>query len=275
MPTMDSQRSDEAVCGTRSDIMTRRILILGGTLEARLLAGRLAERGDLDILLSLAGRTAQPLKQPAPVRIGGFGGAQGLAEHLETTGADLLVDATHPYAARIAHNAAIAARVAGIPIVALKRPSWDPREGDRWTSVEDTDGAIHVLGRTPRRVFVTLGRQELRPFAGAPQHAYLIRSVDPVKLPLGVPDATYIIARGPFDEAAERALLAEHRIEIIVSRNSGGPASYAKIVAARALGLEIVMLKRPALPEVTTATSIDEALAMIDHALASREKRGV
>lgn len=251
------------------------ILILGGTSEARQLAGRLAARGDCDVVLSLAGRTKAPVEQPVPVRVGGFGGAQGLADYLNAESVSLLIDATHPYAAQISRNAAHAAELTGVPLIGLRRPAWEPVEGDRWKLVSSVEGAVAALGETPRRVMVTLGRQELLPFQAAPQHSYLIRSVDPVEPPLDVPDATYILGRGPFDEASERTLLKEHRIETIVSKNSGSTATYGKIAAARELGIEVVMIARPELPDVPSVGSVEEAVAMADHVLASLAKRGV
>lgn len=240
--------------------MTHRILILGGTTEARQLAGKLAARAS--VTLSLAGRTESPVAQGVPVRTGGFGGADGLAAYLRDTRTDLLIDATHPYAARISANAAQAAHVAGVPILALRRPGWEPVEGDRWTQVDTVGDAVHALGPAPRRAFLALGRQEVAAFEAAPQHHFLIRSVDAIEPKLAVPDAYYLLARGPFREAEERTLLETHRIDVVVSKNSGGDATYGKIAAARALGIEVVMVRRPALPDVRSAETV-EALAAI------------
>ncbi len=255
--------------------MTHRILILGGTTEARQLAARLAARGDRQLTLSLAGRTENPVEQPVPVRAGGFGGAQGLADWLAGHKTDLLIDATHPYAARISANAAEAARISDVPIFALRRPGWEPVEGDRWTLVGDGEEAVAALGEASRRVFLALGRQEVAAFETAPQHAYVIRSVDPITPPLGVPNATYILARGPFAEADERALLEAQKIEIIVAKNSGGQATYGKIAAARELGIEVILFRRPQLPEVPSAPSVSAMAEMVDHFAAPVEKRGV
>ncbi|MCV3208933.1 cobalt-precorrin-6A reductase [Mesorhizobium sp. YC-39] len=255
--------------------MTHRILILGGTTEARQLAGKLAARADVSITLSLAGRTESPVAQGVPVRSGGFGGARGLAAYLREAGTDLLVDATHPYAARISANAAEAARQAGVPIMALRRPGWERVAGDRWTQVDTVAGAVTALGLTPRRVFLALGRQEVAAFEAASQHHYLIRSVDPVEPRLAVPDATYLLARGPFREADERALLESHRIDTVVSKNSGGEATYGKIAAARALGIEVVMIRRPALPDVASAETVEALAAMVDHLFEPAAERGV
>lgn len=255
--------------------MTHRILILGGTTEARQAAAQLAARGDLDITLSLAGRTEKPVEQPVPVRVGGFGGAEGLADWLGEKKIDLLIDATHPYAARISANAAEAARISGVPILALRRPGWERVAGDSWALVDNAEEAFAALGAKPRRVFLALGRQEVAAFATAPQHAYVIRSVDPIEPPLGVPDATYILARGPFCEADERVLLEAQKIDAIVSKNSGGQATYGKIAAARELGIEVIMFRRPELPDVPSAPTVAALLAMVDHQLAPAEKRGV
>ena len=246
-----------------------RILILGGTSEARQLAGLLAARGDAEITLSLAGRTAAPAGQGVPVRVGGFGGADGLAKYLRDTGTSLLVDATHPYAARISANASQAAALADLPILALRRPGWVRVEGDRWTEVEAVRHAVTALGEAPRRVFLALGRQEVGVFEAAPQHHYIVRSVDPVTPPLAVPGIDYILARGPFAEADERALLADSRIDAVVCKNSGGAATYGKIAAARALGIEVVMVRRPVLPAVPAAETVEELAAMVAHWLSS------
>jgi precorrin-6A/cobalt-precorrin-6A reductase len=253
----------------------RKILVLGGTAEARALTQELAGRADLAVTLSLAGRTAEPLPQAVPVRSGGFGGVDGLAAYLRAERIAGLIDATHPYAAVISANAARAAEIAHVPLLALRRAAWKKQAGDTWTEVATIGDAVTALGEAARRVFLTLGRKELAPFAAAPQHVYLVRSVDPVDPPLDVPHASYLTARGPFTEEADRALLEKHRIEIIVAKNSGGAATYGKIAAARALAIPVVMLTRPALPEVATATTVEEVLAWLDHASAPSTARGV
>jgi precorrin-6A/cobalt-precorrin-6A reductase len=252
-----------------------RILILGGTAEARGLAAALADRLAFAVTLSLAGRTAQPAPQPVPVRTGGFGGPEGLAHYLRDQRIEVLIDATHPYAAVISANATRAAKAAAVPLLALRRPPWPKVDGDHWIEVDSVKDAVTALGRAPRRVFLALGRKELQPFTAAPQHIYLIRSVDPVEPPLGVPRADYIVARGPFSEAEDRTVLERHAIETIVAKNSGGNATYGKIAAARALGLPVVMLRRPDLPEVESVATVDDALAWLDHALTFSAARGV
>ncbi|TDK30316.1 cobalt-precorrin-6A reductase [Rhizobium deserti] len=244
--------------------MIRSILILGGTAEAKVLAARLAVDQRFTTELSLAGRTKVPAVQPVPVRIGGFGGAQGLAQYLREKAVSILIDATHPYAAQISSNAAAAAELASIPLLALRRHPWVREPDDRWTEVENVAEAVSAVGQDRRSIFLTLGRQELLPFEAAPQHEYLIRSVDPVDPPLAVPNAQYLTSRGPFAEVDEVRLLQEHRIDAIVAKNSGGPASYGKIAAARALGIEVVLIRRPTLPNVRAAETVDDLLAMLD-----------
>jgi precorrin-6A/cobalt-precorrin-6A reductase len=271
-----------------------RVLILGGTMEARQLAERLAMRADLAVTLSLAGRTAAPALPPVPVRIGGFGGAEGLADYLRDQKIDVLIDATHPYAATISMNAAAAAPLARVALLALRRPGWAPIAGDRWVEVGDMVSAVRALGNVPRRAFLALGRKEIEPFANAPQHSYLVRSVEPVTPPLMVPHAVYITARGPFAEADERTMLEQHRIDIIVAKNSGGPATYGKIAAARALSLPVILLRRPLPPPYppplplpnppplagegrvgAAVETVDDAVAWLDHVSAAPTARGV
>ena len=276
---MDSQRGDAAVSGSfGSGVLETgmaRILILGGTAEARQLAGRLAGRAGLEITLSLAGRTATPAAQPVPVRVGGFGGAEGLAKYLVSERIDALIDATHPYANVISANAVEAARRSGVPLIALRRPPWIAVSGDRWIEVSDVREAVRALGQTPRRVFVALGRNELKPLRDAPQHYYLIRSVDPVDPPLPLPHVGYVTGRGPFGEADDHALMTEHRIDVVVAKNSGGTATYGKIAAARVLGVDVVMLRRPPAPDGAAVETIEDAIAWLDHALTSAAARGV
>ncbi len=253
----------------------KRVLILGGTTEARLLAERLAGHADLNLTLSLAGRTASPARQPVRVRSGGFGGAAGLAAYLASERIDALIDATHPYASVISANALAASRQAGVPLLVLRRPPWIATADDRWTEVEDVREAVRALGEMPRRVFVALGRNDLAPFNEAPQHFYLIRSVDPVNPPLPLPHVAYVTGRGPFSEADDRALMTAHRIEIVVAKNSGGAATYGKIAAARALHIGVIVLRRPPPAAALAVETVEDALGWLDHALTLATARGV
>jgi len=252
-----------------------RILILGGTTEARLLGERLARRARWHVTLSLAGRTASPVAHAVPVRVGGFGGAGGLAAYLERERIDALIDATHPFAGTISANAGAAARQAGVRLIALRRPEWAAVAGDRWIEVDGVDAAVAAIGARPRRVFVALGRKELAPFVRAPQHFYLVRSVDPVDPPLPLPDVAYVTERGPFGEEHDAALMHRHRIDAVIAKNSGGQAAYGKIAAARARGIAVIMLRRPAPCDGPAVETVDDALAWLDHALTGAAARGV
>lgn len=239
------------------------VLVLGGTTEARALAARLAARADLRLTYSLAGRTAAPALPGGTLRTGGFGGADGLAGWMSAQRVTLLVDATHPFAARISANAAAAAAATRVPLVTIRRPGWTREPGDRWTLVPDMAAAAAALGPRPARVLLAIGRQEVAAFRAAPHHRYLVRSIEPVAPGDLPPGAGTILARGPFDEPAERALLRDHAIDTVVAKDSGGAAAYAKIAAARALSLTVVMVARPpgppALPTVEAALETIEA----------------
>ncbi len=239
--------------------MIKRLLILGGTGEASALVRSLPL--GLDATLSLAGRTATPKAEPVPTRIGGFGGVDGLADWMEGNRITHAIDATHPFAARMSANAAQACARTGTPLLAIRRPAWDPVPGDRWECVSDMAGAVAALGAAPRRVFLTVGRQEVGVFAGAPQHDYLVRSIEPVDL--AVPRLTAVFARGPFAEADEAAFLRDQGIDVVVSKNSGGAATYGKIAAARGAGLPVVMVARPPKPDVPSVADAAGALAWL------------
>lgn len=218
-------------------------------------------------MISLAGRTADPKPLPLPTRIGGFGGIEGLVEYLAKEEVDLLVDATHPFANQISANAARAAERSGVPLFVLCRPAWEALAGDRWTRVADVDAAVAALGGKPRSVFLAIGRQEAGRFAAAPWHSYLVRSVDPVDPPLAAPDCRYILASGPFSEADETGLLTGSDIDVVVTKNSGGGATYGKIAAARKLGIDVIMIERQKPPGVTAVGTVEAAMALIDQLL--------
>jgi len=203
------------------------------------------------------------------LRIGGFGGPSGLASYLFERRIDLLIDATHPFAAQMSRHAAIAAAETGVPFFKLCRPAWNQADGDRWIDASSIPDAVSKLGSSARRVFVTLGRQELEPLFAAPHHSYLVRSVDPIDPPLNLPDARYIESRGPFALEAERELLAGERIEAILAKNSGGDATYGKIEAARELGIEVILVRRPKREDVETVETMAEAVALANRRLSA------
>ncbi|MBY9061647.1 cobalt-precorrin-6A reductase [Sphingomonas yunnanensis] len=241
------------------------LLILGGTTEASALAAAVAARG-VRAMLSYAGRTAHPRAQPVPVRVGGFGGAEGLAAWIRAEQVTHVVDATHPFAARVSANAVAAAGQAGVPLVALTRPAWHAAAGDRWTSVADLETAVAALDGPPRRVMLALGRMHVERFAARPQHDYLLRFVDPPERPPALPNHRLVIDRGPFTAAGDRRLLEAHRTELIVCKNAGGEGAAAKLAAARALGVPVLMIDRPALPPRRTCESVAAVLDWLDHA---------
>ena len=240
--------------------MTGRVLVLGGTGEARRLAADLVDDG-MDVVSSLAGRVAHPVLPPGEVRIGGFGGAAGLAAWLREQRPVAVVDATHPFAARMTGAAAEAAAATGVPLLRLQRPGWTAGPGDDWRwvgSLEESAAAVAGFGS----VFVTTGRQGLAAFAGVAGHC-LVRSVDPPPKPLPR-RVTVVLARGPFSVADEAALMREHAVEVVVTKDSGGSMTAAKLTAARDLGVPVVLVRRPPLPaEVPVADSVAAARAWI------------
>lgn len=238
------------------------ILILGGTTEASALARALADR-PWNSILSLAGRTRDPIPQPIPCRVGGFGGIPGLVAYLRAHRIDALIDATHPFAAQMTRHAADAAAETGTPLLAIYRPAWTRPDTAVWHEVATMQEGADALGPTPRRVLLTIGQKDLASFTAAPQHQYIVRSIDPPSVP--PPGALVLTARGPYDEAAERALLQQHRVEIMVTKNAGGTATVAKLAAAAALGIPTVIVTRPALPAgLATVATAAEALAWLD-----------
>jgi precorrin-6A/cobalt-precorrin-6A reductase len=241
-----------------------RLLILGGTAEASALAAALAGRAGIEAILSLAGRTQRPAPSPIPTRIGGFGGVEGLRVYLEAARIDAVVDATHPFAAQMSRHAAEACGAAKLPLLIFTRPAWERVNGDRWIKVATIAEATQALGPVPRNVFLTQGRQQLVAFAEAPHHRYLVRAIEPPDDIDTLPHHRLILARGPFRLADEEALMRAENIEFLVSKNSGGAATYAKIEAARNLGLPIVMVQRPDKPDVEQTTQLATALAWIE-----------
>ncbi|MFI5717225.1 cobalt-precorrin-6A reductase [Nocardia sp. NPDC051750] len=224
-----------------------RILLLGGTGEARELAHALAGERGLEIVSSLAGRVADPVHPGGTVRVGGFGGVEGLRNWLAGNRIDLLVDATHPFAATMTEHAAWASAALRLPMVRVNRPGWTAEPGDRWIRVPDLATAARTSAELGDRILLTIGRQGVGAFAECPRPWYLVRAIDPPESALP-PHHEILLARGPFTVAAESALLARHRIEVLVTKDSGGDATAAKLVAARDAGLPVVMVDRPPAP---------------------------
>ena len=238
-----------------------RILLLGGSSEASRLAAALASRG-VDGVFSYAGRTRHPIPQPLAMRVGGFGGIDGLIDYLGRNAITHVVDATHPFAAGMSRNAIAAAGALGLPLLALERPPWRAIGGDRWIAAADVDAAVRDLPANPSRIFLAIGRQNIAAFAARPEHHYLLRLVDQpdpdVPLPLG--SYEFVVSRGPFTVVDDTALLKERRIDWVVSKNAGGSEAGAKIEAARNLGLPVSMIARPSIPDRPTVATVDEAL---------------
>ncbi|MFC8426996.1 cobalt-precorrin-6A reductase [Streptomyces sp. NPDC057253] len=244
--------------------MSPHVLILGGTTEARELAAVLAGRPGVRVTTSLAGRVARPGAIVGEVRVGGFGGAEGLAEWLREEHVDTLVDATHPFARAITANAARAAALTGVPSLVLRRPGWRPGRQDRWHLVDSLDEAAQSLPGLGRRVFLTTGRMELAAFAHLTDLHFVVRSVEPPEPPMP-PHTEVLLARGPFTVADESALLKNHRIDVLVTKDSGGAATAAKLTAARELALPVVVVRRPPLPAgVTEVPDVAGVLRRLD-----------
>jgi precorrin-6A/cobalt-precorrin-6A reductase len=241
----------------------RRVLLLGGTREARLLAAQLAQTPEIAATLSLAGRTSAPIATHLPTRVGGFGGVEGLKRYIVEERIERVVDATHPFAERISANARAACAALGVPLAVLQRAPWERRPGDRWIEVSDNAQAAAALGEPPRRVFLTIGRLGVRAFQAAPQHHYLLRSIEPPAPDELPPETKIVLARGPFAVGEEIALMRDERIDVVVTKNSGGPLTYAKIEAARALGLGVVVVAPPAAAGASRLADMDAALAFL------------
>lgn len=240
----------------------KRVLILGGTGDATELAVKAADIPEVEIITSLAGRTRQPIVPSKSTRIGGFGGASGLADYLREQQIDWLIDATHPFAAQISFNAACAAIAVNIPHLMLIRPAWEPIAGDDWINVESNAVAATILPGLAQRIFLTIGRQELTAFAHL-KSWFLMRMIDPPLPDTPMPLGKLLLDRGPFSLENERSLLQHYDIEAIVSKNSGGNATYAKIIAARERKIPVVMVQRPAVPTGEKVADVESAIAWL------------
>jgi len=237
------------------------ILILGGTAEARELAREL-DAGGVPVISSLAGRVARPRLPAGEVRMGGFGGPEALARWLHDHGIVAVVDATHPFAERISASAAAACPRAAVPLLRLERPGWSERPGDRWHWVDSLAAAATAIPPLGERVLLTTGRQGLGAFAGVDGAWFLIRCVDPPEPPL---PARYelILDRGPYTLAGELALIDRHRIEVVVTKDSGGPHTEAKLDGARERGLPVIVVRRPARSDAPAVSTVASALAWV------------
>lgn len=246
-----------------------RALVLGGTTEAAALARLMAGAGTGGIV-SMAGRVKRPADQALPLRVGGFGGVAGLVRYLRDQAISHVIDATHPFAAQMSAHAVAACDETGLPLIALSRAPWQAQPGDRWRHVPDIAGAVAALDGPAQRVMLAVGRMHLAAFAANPQHHYLLRLVDPPDgaqdgtLPF--PDCEVIVARGPFDHAGDVAVMERHRIDCVVAKNAGGTGASAKITAARALGLPVIMIDRPAIPPRREVHDPAEVMRWLGHA---------
>ena len=247
-----------------------RVLILGGTTEAFGLAHLLAADPRFETTLSLAGRTSKPRTQPVRTRVGGFGGPDGLAAWLQQEAIAVVIDATHPYADQISSNAVTACEKLAIPLATIMRPAWQVEPGDRWQTVASAEAAADALGPEPRRVFLGLGRLELGAFASRSHHQYIARMIEQPEGTVLPSDIHLIFDRGPFDEQAETALLSNERIDVLVSKNSGGAATYAKIAATRRLGIPVVMIARPHKPHGHALDDADGAIKWLEQQFTHR-----
>lgn len=245
-----------------------RILILGGTGDSAKLIPQLAALPDVQTIASLAGRTPKPnIPTVGEVRIGGFGGVEGLTNFLRDRQISLLVDATHPFAAQIKRNAAIAAQTVGIPRLLLSRPAWEQQPDDRWIEAPDLTAAAQQLPEIADRIFLTIGRQELGAFVDLRSQWFLMRMITPPNPDLVLPPGEILLDQGPFDVEKEKDLLLRYQIGAIVSKNSGGSAAYAKVIAARDLGIPIVMIPRPTLPDGPIVADVESAIAWVNQHL--------
>ncbi|MEC3982215.1 cobalt-precorrin-6A reductase [Amycolatopsis sp. H20-H5] len=237
------------------------MLVLGGTGEARELAAELVGHG-IPVVSSLAGRVARPRLPAGEVRVGGFGGPDGLAAWIREHRTAAVVDATHPFAERIGASAVEAAARTGVPLLRLARPGWTAGPGDDWHWQDTLDQAAAALPGLGERIFLTSGRQGLAAFAGLDELWFLIRCVDPPDPPL---PRRYevLLDRGPYEVASEVALLRDNRIDVLVTKDSGGEMTAAKLTAARQLGLPVVIVRRPRRPVTETVDRVEDALAWI------------
>lgn len=249
----------------------RRLLVLGGTREAADLAARAeAAFGErIEVVTSLAGRTRSPPVLPGRVRVGGFGGAEGLADYLRRESIAWAIDATHPFARHISAHAEVACRAAGVPRLMLVRPPWHPEAGDRWIEAEDFAAAAARLPGLGKRAFLTTGLGGIEAFADAPGVWFLVRLIEDPERPLPLPDCALVVQRPPFALEGELLLLREHRIDVLVAKMSGGAATQAKLAAAREVGIPVLFVRRPGEAAGERVETVEAALAWLQRQLVS------
>jgi precorrin-6A/cobalt-precorrin-6A reductase len=242
--------------------MAERLLILGGTAEAAALArGASARFGDaLVVTTSLAARTARPAPLPGRVRVGGFGGPASLAAYLAENGVGRLIDATHPFAARISAEARLACEAANVPRLLLLRPPWRRHPLDWWIEVDDMSAAANTVARIGQRAWLTVGAGEIARFSNVAGVHFLVRLVDPPRRPLPLQSYEVTIGRGPFALAEERLQIERHAIDVLVCKASGGAATAAKLIAAREFGLPVIMVRRPPAEAGEAVETVEAAL---------------
>ncbi|SFD87624.1 precorrin-6A reductase [Sulfitobacter brevis] len=241
-----------------------RVLLLGGTTDASAMAQALAEAG-VDAVFSYAGRTLAPVAQPLPTRVGGFGGVSGLRAYLHTEAITHVIDATHPFAAGMSQNAFAVCATQRMPLIRLERPKWQAEQGDNWTMVRGISNIPDALPDAPSVVFLAIGKQQIGLFAAKPQHHYILRLVDASESDLPLPQTTVVIARGPFTTEGDTDLMRTHAVTHVVAKNAGGEAARAKLTAARALGLPVIMADRPTLPGTNVVESVAQVMRWLGH----------
>lgn len=241
-----------------------RVLLLGGTTEASMLAKALKSAG-IDTVFSYAGRTNAPISQPVPIRVGGFGGVAGLQDYLRAERISHVIDATHPFAATMGSNAHHACTACNIPLLRVERPAWAAQPGDDWNRVPSIEAACDALPDTPARVFLAIGRMHIDLFARRPAHHYLLRLVDALDTPVALPNHEVVVARGPFDLDGDLALMRAHKITHVVAKNAGGRGAVAKIEAAHQLALKVIMIDRPNRPDVPKVSDTQAVLHWLGH----------
>ena len=258
-------------------IAPRRLLILGGTAEAAALARAALDRfGDgLAVVTALAGRTDEPGPLPGIVRIGGFGGADGLADYLRAEAINFLIDATHPFADQISRHGRLAAERAAVPRLILERPPWRRHPLDRWVEVADLAAAAGAVAKLGRRCFLTVGASEIGAFSAVRGVHFVVRLIDPPKHELALASAEVILGRGPFALAEERALLRRYGIDVLACKASGGSATEAKLAAAREASLPVVMARRPQPEAGERVDTVEAAMAWLAPRLEPARTRAI